>query len=159
MSRKKSVYKRDISSDTVYNSQIISKTINAIMKDGKKSIARTILYSALKKVKKATNQEAIDVFNKALNNIMPILEVRNRAIGSQNYQIPSEVLPKRRQSLGLRWLIQCAKKRNEKTMIEKLAKEIIDASLGTGLSIKKKEDMHRMAEANKAFAYYRYSSS
>ncbi|MFR0367815.1 30S ribosomal protein S7 [Candidatus Phytoplasma palmae] len=157
MSRKKNVYKRDISSDTVYNSQIISKMINTIMKDGKKSTATTILYNALEKVKKVTQQEPIDVFNKALNNIMPILEVRNRAIGSQNYQIPSEVIPKRRQSLGLRWLVECAKKRNEKTMTEKLAKEIIDASLGTGLAIKKKEDMHRMAEANKAFAYHRYS--
>ncbi|TVY12292.1 30S ribosomal protein S7 [Candidatus Phytoplasma pini] len=156
MSRKKCVYKRDISPDLIYNSKLVTKIINTIMKDGKKSVSRSIFYGALEKIKEISKREPIDVFNEALNNIMPILEVRTRTIGSQNYQIPSEVRPERRQSLGLKWLIQYARQRNEKGMIEKLVKEIIDASLGKGLAVKKREDTHRMAEANKAFAHYRW---
>ncbi|RAM57795.1 30S ribosomal protein S7 [Candidatus Phytoplasma oryzae] len=156
MSRKKRIYKRDISPDPIYNSKLVTKIINTIMKDGKKSIAQNILYKALDKIKKITKKESIDVFNQALANVMPILEVRTRTIGSQTYQVPSEVRPERRQSLGLRWLIQYAQKRNENSMEEKLAKEIIDASNGIGSTIKKKEDTYRMAEANKAFAHHRW---
>ncbi|KAB8121994.1 MAG: 30S ribosomal protein S7 [Candidatus Phytoplasma cynodontis] len=156
MSRKKRIYKRDISPDPVYNSKLVTKIINTIMKDGKKSVARNILYRAFDKIKEITKKEPIDVFNKALSNAMPILEVRTRTIGSQNYQVPSEVRPERRHSLGLKWLIQYAQKRNGKSMEEKLAKEIIDASNGIGLTIKKKEDTYKMAEANKAFAHHRW---
>ncbi|WP_323847622.1 MAG: 30S ribosomal protein S7 [Phytoplasma sp.] len=156
MSRKKRVYKKNILPDPIYNSKLITKIINTIMQDGKKEVAKTILYGALEIVKEITKKEPIEVFNEALNNVMPILEVRTRAIGSQNYQVPSEVRPERRQSLGMRWLIQYAQKRSEKTMKEKLAKEIIDAANKTGITVKKREDTHRMAEANKAFAHYRW---
>ncbi|MDV3205430.1 MAG: 30S ribosomal protein S7 [Weeping tea tree witches'-broom phytoplasma] len=156
MSRKKKCQIRDVSLDPVYNSKLVAKTINTIMRDGKKSIARAILYSALEQVKSITKQDPIDVFNKALNNVMPILEVRVRTIGSQKYQVPSEVNAERRQSLGLKWLIQYAQKRNEKSMKEKLAKEIIEAASGTGTAVKKREDTHRMAEANRTFAHYRW---
>ncbi|MDV3195976.1 MAG: 30S ribosomal protein S7 [Candidatus Phytoplasma stylosanthis] len=156
MSRKKSVYKRNISADPVYNSKLVTKIINTIMKNGKKGVAKSILYGAMERIKKITQKEPIDVLNEALNNVMPILEVRTRTIGSQNYQVPSEVRPERRQSLGIRWLILSAQKRNEKTMEEKLSKEIMDASAGIGNSVKKKEDTHRMSEANKPFAHYRW---
>ncbi|WP_017192723.1 30S ribosomal protein S7 [Italian clover phyllody phytoplasma] len=156
MSRKRSAQKREVSPDPIYNSKLVTKIINTIMKSGKKGTAQSILYGALDRVKEMTQREPIDVFNEALNNIMPILEVRTRTIGSQNYQVPSEVRAERRQSLGLRWLIQYAQKRSEKTMEEKLAKEIVEAASGTGLSVKKREDTHRMAEANKAFAHYRW---
>ncbi|MEC4558839.1 MAG: 30S ribosomal protein S7 ['Conium maculatum' witches'-broom phytoplasma] len=156
MSRKRSAQKREVSPDPIYNSKLVTKIINTIMKSGKKGTAQSILYGALDRVKEMTQREPIDVFNEALNNIMPILEVRTRTIGSQNYQVPSEVRPERRQSLGLRWLIQYTQKRSEKTMEEKLAKEIVEAASGTGLSVKKREDTHRMAEANKAFAHYRW---
>ncbi|MGE9276546.1 MAG: 30S ribosomal protein S7 [Candidatus Phytoplasma pruni] len=156
MSRKRSARKREVSPDPIYNSKLVTKIINTIMKSGKKGTAQSILYGALDRVKEMTQREPIDVFNEALNNIMPILEVRTRTIGSQNYQVPSEVRAERRQSLGLRWLIQYAQKRSEKTMEEKLAKEIVEAASGTGLSVKKREDTHRMAEANKAFAHYRW---
>jgi small subunit ribosomal protein S7 len=156
MSRKRSAQKREVSPDPIYNSKLVTKIINTIMKSGKKGTAQYILYGALERVKEITQREPIDVFNEALNNVMPILEVRTRTIGSQNYQVPSEVRPERRQSLGLRWLIQYTQKRSEKTMKEKLAKEIIEAASGTGLTVKKREDTHRMAEANKAFAHYRW---
>ncbi|WBL31275.1 30S ribosomal protein S7 [Candidatus Phytoplasma sacchari] len=156
MSRKKNVYKRDISPDPIYNSKLVTKIINTIMEDGKKRVAQNILYKSFDMIKEVTKKEPIDVFNQALNNVMPILEVRTRTIGSQNYQVPSEVHPERRQSLGLKWLIQYAKKRNGKSMIEKLSKEIIDASNGIGLTVKKKEDTYKMAEANKAFAHHRW---
>ncbi|XXP77274.1 MAG: 30S ribosomal protein S7 [Lettuce witches'-broom phytoplasma] len=156
MSRKRSAQKREVSPDPIYNSKLVTKIINTIMKSGKKGTAQSILYGALDRVKEMTQREPIDVFNEALNNIMPILEVRTRTIGSQNYQVPSEVRAERRQSLGLRWLIQYTQKRSEKTMEEKLAKEIVEAASGTGLSVKKREDTHRMAEANKAFAHYRW---
>ncbi|WP_225696160.1 30S ribosomal protein S7 [Candidatus Phytoplasma sp. AldY-WA1] len=156
MSRKKRIYRKNLTPDPVYNSKLVTKIINTIMKDGKKEVAKSILYGAFDRVKEITKRDPIDVFNEALSNIMPILEVRTRTIGSQNYQVPSEVRPERRQSLGLRWLIQYSQKRNEKTMKEKLAKEIIDASSKTGITVKKREDTHRMAEANKAFAHHRW---
>ncbi|WP_334331069.1 30S ribosomal protein S7 [Candidatus Phytoplasma prunorum] len=156
MPRKKSINKRDVLPDVFYNSKLVTKTINTIMKDGKKATAQTILYGAFDKIKEITQREPIVVFDEALKNIMPELEVRSRRIGGQKYQIPSEVRPERRQSLGLRWLVQFAQKRNEKTMQQKLAKEIIDASTGNGLAVKKREEIHRMAEANKSFAHYRW---
>ena len=126
------------------------------MLDGKKGTAQTILYNAFSKIEQETGRNAVDVFNEALTNITPILEVKSRRIGGQNYQVPIEVRPERKQTLGLRWLVQYSRLRNEKTMEERLAKEILDASNGTGAAVKKKEDTHRMAEANKAFAHYRW---
>lgn len=155
MPRKKFINQQNILPDLFYNSKVVTKIINTIMKDGKKSIAQNILYGAFKQVKEITQREPILVFDEALKNIMPVLEVRSRRIGGQKYQIPSEVRPDRRQSLGLRWLVQYAQKRNEKTMQQKLAKEIVDAAAGNGLAVKKREEIHRMAEANKAFAHYR----
>lgn len=156
MPRKGKVPKRDVLPDPIYNSKLVTKLINSIMMEGKKNLAQTILYNAFARVKEVTGKEPLDVFNDALNNIMPVLEVRGRRIGGQNYQIPGEVRSDRRVTLGLRWLVQYSRSRNEKTMEERLAKEIIDASNNIGTSVKKKEDMHRMAEANKAFAHYRF---
>ncbi len=156
MPRKGSVPKRDVLPDPIYNSKLITKLINAIMLDGQKGTAQSILYGAFKRVEKETGKDAMEVFEVALENIMPILETRSRRIGGQNYQIPMEVRPVRKQTLGLRWLVQYARLRHEKTMEERLAKEIIDASNGQGASVKKREDTHRMAEANKAFAHYRW---
>ena len=126
------------------------------MLDGKKGTAQTILYNAFDRVKEATGQDPLEVFNKALENIMPVLEVRSRRIGGQNYQVPVEVRPERKQTLGLRWLVKYARLRNDKTMEEKLAKEIMDAANGLGGACKKREDTHKMAEANRAFAHYRW---
>jgi small subunit ribosomal protein S7 len=156
MPRKGKIVKRDVLPDPIYNSKLVTKLINSIMLDGKKNLAQNILYNAFNRVKEITGKEPIEVFNEALNNIMPVLEVRSRRIGGQNYQVPSEVRADRRTTLGLRWLVQYSRSRNERTMEERLAKEIIDASNNIGASIKKKEDMHRMAEANKAFAHYRF---
>jgi small subunit ribosomal protein S7 len=156
MSRKKRVYKRYISPDSIYNSKLITKIINKIMKNGKKTVAQNILYEALNKIKQITQKEPIDIFNQALNNVMPVLEVRTRTIGSQNYKVPSEVRPERRQSLGIKWIIECAKKRKEKSMEEKLAKEIIDASNGIGAAVAENNKSLAQAEANKAFAHYRW---
>ncbi len=156
MPRKGNVVKRDVLPDPIYNSKLVTKLINSVMLDGKKNLAQTILYKSFERIREATGKEPIDVFNDALNNIMPVLEVRSRRIGGQNYQVPGEVRNDRRVTLGLRWLVQYSRSRNEKTMEERLAKEIIDASNGVGASVKKKEDMHRMAEANKAFAHYRF---
>lgn len=156
MPRKGHIAKRDVLPDPIYNSKIITRTINAIMLDGKKGTAQTILYNALERVNKQTGEDALVVFNKALENIMPVLEVKSRRIGGQNYQVPIEVRPERKQTLGLRWLVRYARLRNDKTMEEKLAREIIDASNGTGGAVKKREDTHKMAEANKAFAHYRW---
>ena len=156
MPRKGKIVKRDVLADPIYNSKLVTKLINNIMLDGKKSTAQHILYDAFGRVKEITGKEPLEVFNEALNNIMPVLEVRSRRIGGQNYQVPSEVRSDRRVTLGLRWLVQYSRSRNEKTMEERLAKEIVDASNNVGSSIKKKEDMHRMAEANKAFAHYRF---
>lgn len=156
MPRKGHIVKRDVLPDPIYQSKLVTRIVNTIMVDGKKGTAQTILYNAFKRVKDATGREPIEVFNEALGNIMPTIEVRSRRIGGQNYQVPVEVRAERKQALGLRWLINYARLRNEKTMEEKLAKEIIDASQGLGAAVKKREDVHRMAEANKAFAHYRW---
>ena len=156
MPRKGKISKRDVLADPIYNSKLVTKLINNIMLDGKKTTAQTILYNAFNRVKETTGKEPMEVFDEALNNIMPVLEVRSRRIGGQNYQVPSEVRADRRYTLGLRWLVQYSRSRNERTMEERLAKEIMDASNNTGASVKKREDMHRMAEANKAFAHYRF---
>ena len=156
MSRKGRVAKRDVLPDPVYNSKTISKLINNIMLDGKKGVAQNILYDAFKKVEEKTGNPAMEVFDQAINNIMPVLELKVRRIGGANYQVPVEVRPERRQTLGLRWLVNYTRARGEKGMVEKLAKEIMDAANNTGASVKKKEDTHKMAEANKAFAHFRW---
>ena len=156
MPRKGHIAKRDVLPDPIYNSKVVTRTINAIMLDGKKGTAQTILYSAFDIVKNETNQEPLEVFNKAIENISPFLEVKSRRIGGQNYQVPMEVRPERKQTLALRWLVKYARLRNDKTMDVKLAKEIIDASNGLGGACKKREEVHKMAEANKAFAHYRW---
>ena len=156
MSRKGRVAKRDVLPDPVYNSKTISKLINNIMLDGKKGVAQNILYDAFNKVEEKTGKPAMEVFDQAINNIMPVLELKVRRIGGANYQVPVEVSSERRMTLGLRWLVNYSRLRNEKTMVDRLANEIVDASNGTGASVKKKEDVHKMAEANKAFAHYRW---
>lgn len=156
MPRKGKISKRDVLADPIYNSKLVTKLINNIMLDGKKTTAQSILYNAFNRVKETTGKEPMEVFEEALNNIMPVLEVRSRRIGGQNYQVPSEVRADRRYTLGLRWLVQYSRSRNERTMEERLAREIMDAANNTGASVKKREDMHRMAEANKAFAHYRF---
>ena len=156
MPRKGHVTKRDVLPDPIYHSKLVTRVINTIMLDGKKGTAQGILYGAFDRIKEATGREPIDVFNEAMNNIQPTLEVRSRRIGGQNYQVPVEVRPERKQTLGLRWLINYSRLRHEKTMEEKLAKEIMDAANGVGAAVKKREDVHRMAEANKAFAHYRF---
>ena len=156
MARKGQVAKRDVLPDPVYNSKTVSKLINNIMLDGKKGVAQNILYDAFKKVEEKTGNPAMEVFDQAINNIMPVLEVKARRIGGATYQVPIEVRPDRRQALALRWLTLYSRNRGEKTMQERLANEILDASNNTGASVKKKEDMHKMAEANKAFAHYRF---
>ena len=156
MPRKGHVPKRDVLPDPIYNSKLVTRLINNIMRDGKKGVAQKILYNALKRVEEKTGREAMEVFEQALDNIMPVLEVRSRRVGGANYQVPVEVRPERRITLGLRWLTNYARLRNEKTMEERLANEIIDASNNVGASVKKREDMHKMAEANKAFAHYRW---
>ncbi len=156
MPRKGSVPKRDVLPDPIYNSKLVTKLINNIMKDGKKSIAQSILYGAFERIQNKTGKNPLEVFEKALENVMPILEVRSRRIGGANYQVPVEVRSDRRVTLGLRWLVQYARLRHEKTMEERLANEIIDASNNVGNAVKKREDTHKMAEANKAFAHYRW---
>lgn len=156
MSRKRSAPIRQVLADPVFNSVLVTRLINTIMLDGKKSIAQNILYSAFEIVKEKTNKEPIEVFNQAMENITPQLEVRTRRIGGTNYQVPTEVSKRRKQTLSLRWLVQFARLRNEKTMDVRLANEIIDASNKTGGSIKKREDTHKMAEANRAFAHFRW---
>ena len=156
MPRKGHIAKREVLPDPIYGSTIITRLINTVMLDGKKGTAQSIVYGALNRVADLTGKDAFEVFNLALENIMPTLEVRSRRIGGQNYQVPCEVRPERRSTLGLRWLVTYARKRSEKTMEEKLAKEIIDATNSQGQAFKKREDTHRMAEANKAFANYRW---
>ena len=156
MPRKGNVPKREVLPDPVYGSVVVAKLINSIMLDGKKGVAQNIVYSAFDQIKNTTGEEPLEVFEKAMNNIMPVLEVKARRIGGANYQVPIEVRPERRQTLGLRWLTLFARKRGEKTMEERLAKEIIDAANNTGGAVKKREDTHKMAEANKAFAHYRW---
>ena len=156
MPRKGHVPKRDVLPDPIYNSKLITKLINAIMLDGKKGTAQSILYGAFERVEKQTGKEAMEVFEEAIKNITPILEVRSRRIGGQNYQVHVEVRPERKQTLALRWLVQYSRLKHEKTMEERLAKEIMDAANGHGAAVKKREDVYRMAEANKAFAHYRW---
>ena len=154
--RKRQAAKRDVLADPIYNSKLVTKLINRLMLDGKKGVAQTILYNAFDIVKEKTNQEPLEVFEKALANIKPALEIKSRRVGGANYQVPIEVRPDRSQALGLRWLVQYARLRNGHSMAENLANEIIDASNGIGASVKKREDTHRMAEANKAYAHYRW---
>ena len=154
--RKKQAIKRDVLADPIYNSKMITKLINGIMQDGKKGTAQKILYDAFDIVKEKTGKDPVEVFNKAFENIKPSLEIKSRRVGGSNYQVPMEVREDRANALVLRWLVQYAKNRNGKGMAEKLAAEIIDASNGVGGAVKKREDTHRMAEANKAFAHYRW---
>ncbi len=154
--RKRRAVKRDVLADPIYNSKVVTKLINRIMLDGKKGKAQTILYDAFEIIKEKTGENPLDVFNKALENIKPLLEVKSRRVGGSNYQVPIEVSADRSQALGLRWLVNYARLRGGKGMAENLANEIIDASNGTGAAVKKREDTHRMAEANKAFAHYRW---
>lgn len=156
MPRKGNVPKRDVLPDPMYGSKVVTKLINAVMYDGKKGVAQSIVYGAFDMIKEKTGKEPAEVFETAMNNIMPVLEVKARRVGGSNYQVPIEVRPERRQTLGLRWLITYSRKRGERTMQEKLAKEIMDAANNTGASVKKREDTHKMADANKAFAHYRF---
>lgn len=156
MPRKGHIAKREVLADPIYGSKLVTRVMNTVMLDGKKGTAQSIVYGALNRVKEVTGQDALEVFNTAMNNIMPVVEVKSHRIGGQNYQVPVEVRPERKETLGLRWLVTYARKRNEKTMEEKLAKEIMDAANGTGAAVKKREDTHKMAEANKAFAHYRF---
>ena len=156
MPRKGYIAKRDVLPDPIYNSKVVTKLINNIMLDGKKSVAQKIVYGAFDIIKEKEQKDALEVFETALNNIMPVLEVKARRVGGATYQVPLEIRAERRQTLGLRWLVLYARKRNEKTMAEKLAGEIIDATNQNGGAYKKKEDTHRMAEANKAFAHYKF---
>ena len=156
MPRKKKKKKRDVLADPIYNSKVVTKLVNNIMLDGKKGVAQKIVYGAFAKVEEKAGKPALEVFEEAMNNVMPVLEVKARRIGGATYQVPIEVRPDRRQALGLRWLTMFSRKRSEKTMEERLANEILDAANNTGASVKRKEDMHKMAEANKAFAHYRF---
>mgnify|MGYP004527573241 CR=1 FL=1 len=156
MPRKGYIAKRDVLPDPIYNSKIVTKLVNNVMLDGKKSIAQKIVYDAFEIVQEKQQTSPLEVFENALNNVMPVLEVKARRVGGATYQVPMEIRPERRQTLGLRWLVLYARKRNEKTMAQKLAAEIIDAINNNGGAFKKKEDMHRMAEANKAFAHYKW---
>ena len=154
--RKRHVFSRDVLADPVYGTKVVTKLINRIMLDGKRGKAQTILYDAFDIIKEKTGENPLDVFNKALENIKPLLEVKSRRVGGSNYQVPTEVKADRSQALGLRWLVNYARLRGGKGMAENLANEIIDASNGTCAAVKKREDTHRMAEANKAFAHYRW---
>ena len=156
MPRRGQISKRDVLPDPLYNSKLVTKLINNIMYDGKKGVAQRIVYDAFAMIEAKSGENALDVFVAALDNVMPVLEVKARRVGGSNYQVPMEVRPERRQTLGLRWIINYSRSRGEKTMAERLAAEIVDAINSTGGAFKKKEETHRMAEANKAFAHYRY---
>ena len=156
MPRKGHIQKRDVLADPIYNSKVVTKLVNNIMLDGKKGVAQKIVYGAFNRISEKTGKEALEVFEEAMNNIMPVLEVKARRIGGATYQVPIEVRPERRQALALRWLTVYSRKRGEKTQEERLANEIMDAANNTGAAVKKKEDMHKMAEAHKAFAHYRW---
>ena len=156
MPRKGYIAKRDVLPDPIYNSKVVTKLINNVMLDGKKAVAQKIVYGAFDIIKEKEQKDPLEVFETALENVMPVLEVKARRVGGATYQVPLEIRPERRQTLGLRWLVLYARKRNEKTMAEKLAGEIIDATNQNGAAYKKKEDTHRMAEANKAFAHYKF---
>ena len=156
MPRKGHVQKREVLADPIYKSKVVTKLINNVMLDGKKGTAQKIVYGAYEKVAEKTGKDAVEVFEEAMNNIMPVLEVKARRVGGATYQVPMEVRPERRQALGLRWLVLYTRKRGERTMVDRLAAEIMDAANNTGASVKKKEETHKMAEANKAFAHYRW---
>ncbi len=156
MPRKGNVPKREVLPDPVYGSVVVAKLINSIMLDGKKGVAQSIVYDAFETIKKNTGDEPLEVFEKAMNNIMPVLEVKARRVGGANYQVPIEVRADRRQTLAIRWLTKYIRSRGEKTMAERLAKELMDAANNTGATVKKKEDTHKMADANRAFAHYRW---
>ncbi len=156
MPRKGHIAKRDVLADPIYNSKLVTRLINKIMLDGKKDVAENILYNAFQIVEEKTGQQPMEVFEKALDNVMPELELKLRRVGGANYQVPVEVSRERRLTLGLRWIVNHARLRSEKTMELRLANEIIDASNGVGQSVKKKEDTHKMADANKAFAHFRW---
>jgi small subunit ribosomal protein S7 len=156
MPRKGYIAKRDVLVDPIYNSKLVTRLINKIMLDGKRGIAQTILYSAFDQIESKTSRNPMEVFEQALSNVMPMLELKARRVGGSNYQVPVEVSAERRLTLGLRWIVNYSRLRNEKTMEQRLANEIMDAANGTGASVKKRDDIHRMAEANKAFAHYRW---
>ena len=154
--RKGHTQKREVLADPLYNNKVVTKLINNVMLDGKKGVAQKIVYGAFARVEEKAGKPALEVFEAAMNNIMPVLEVKARRIGGATYQVPIEVKPERRQTLALRWMTTFSRSRTEKTMEERLANEILDASNNTGASVKRKEEMHRMAEANKAFSHYRF---
>ena len=156
MPRRGYIAKRDVLPDPIYNSKVVTKLINNVMLDGKKTVAQKIVYDAFNIVKEKQGRDALEVFEEALNNVMPVLEVKARRVGGATYQVPIEIRAERRQTLGLRYLVSYARNRHEKTMAEKLANEIIDAKKKKRRAFKKKEEMHRMAEANKAFAHYKF---
>lgn len=156
MPRRGAVPKREIIADPIYNSELISRFINAIMLDGKKGVAQSIMYGAMDIIRDKTGKEPIEVFEAAMNNVMPVLEVKARRVGGSNYQVPVEVRPERRRTLAIRWLVSFSRKRGEKTMAQRLAGELMDAANNTGATVKKREDTHKMAEANKAFAHFRW---
>ena len=154
--RKGHTQKRDVLADPIYNDKVVTKLINSIMLDGKKGVAQKIVYGAFDRMQASTGENPVETFQKAMNNVMPVLEVKAKRIGGATYQVPIEVKPERRQALALRWITAFSRKRSEKTQAERLANELIDAANNTGASVKRKEEMHRMAEANKAFAHYRF---
>ena len=156
MPRKGFIAKREVLPDPIYNSKVVTKLVNNVMLDGKKTVAQGIVYDAFDIIKEKEQKDPLEVFQAALENVMPVLEVKARRIGGATYQVPIEIRPERRQTLGLRWLVNYTRARGEKGMVEKLAKEIMDAANNTGASVKKREDTHKMAEANKAFAHYRF---
>ncbi len=156
MPRKGHIQKREVLADPIYDSIVVTKLINNIMLDGKKGVAQKIVYGAFEQIAAKTGKDAVEVFEEAMNNVMPSLEVKARRIGGATYQVPIEVRPDRRQALALRWLTMFSRKRSERTQVERLANEIMDAANNAGASVKRKEDMHKMAEANKAFAHYRW---
>ena len=156
MPRKGHIAKRDVLPDPMYNSKVVTKLINGEMLDGKKGVAQKICYNAFETMAQKTGRDALEVFEEAMNNVMPLLEVKARRIGGATYQVPIEVRAERRQTLGIRWILAAARKRGEKLMCERLAGELLDAANNTGAAVKKREDTHKMAEANKAFAHYRY---
>ena len=156
MPRRGNIAKRDVLADPVYNSKLVTKLINSIMLDGKKGVAQKIVYDAFDIIAEKTGNDPLETFEAAMENIMPLLEVKARRVGGATYQVPMEVRPERRQTLGLRWLTTYSRARNERTMCERLANELMDAVNGTGGAVKKREDTHKMAEANKAFAHYRF---
>ncbi len=154
--RRRRAPQRPVLPDPVYGSKVLTKFINAVMLDGKKVTAQKIMYGALERIESKTGEKGIDVFNKAMENVRPVMEVKSRRVGGATYQVPVEVRPVRQQSLAIRWLVEAARKRNERTMIERLANELMDAATEKGAAFKKKEDTYKMAEANKAFAHYRW---